>query len=117
MNQSFDELYHMGRPGMKWGIRRGPPYPIDSKKVSIKKKKTPKNVASEFLSKYGSGHSLPKMSQKEKSHVEHEIMTWMTKAQRESKTVFDKAIGKYVYTIQTLGGNDFKIIKKRPNKK
>lgn len=32
-----DELYHHGIKGQKWGVRRGPPYPLGTKKSSSKK--------------------------------------------------------------------------------
>lgn len=28
---SKDELYHYGTPGMRWGIRNGPPYPLNAR--------------------------------------------------------------------------------------
>ena len=28
---SKDELWHYGTPGMRWGVRNGPPYPLNSK--------------------------------------------------------------------------------------
>ena len=27
---SYDELYHYGVKGQKWGVRRGPPYPLEN---------------------------------------------------------------------------------------
>lgn len=42
-----NELYHHGIQGMHWGVKNGPPYPIDkSKKVAqVKKHGTLKNAA------------------------------------------------------------------------
>ena len=39
------ELYHHGIKGQKWGVRRGPPYPLDAsaRSASVKRKKEPKN--------------------------------------------------------------------------
>lgn len=48
-----DELYHSGKIGMKWGVRRGPPYPIGSKKKS-KAKKNLKNAKMANVKDWGS---------------------------------------------------------------
>ena len=37
---SAAELYHYGVKGMKWGVRNGPPYPLDKSKKSGKMKST-----------------------------------------------------------------------------
>lgn len=28
----YDELYHYGIPNQRWGVRNGPPYPLDQKR-------------------------------------------------------------------------------------
>lgn len=38
MNRYQAELYHYGIKGMKKGVRRGPPYPLNKNKVTIKAK-------------------------------------------------------------------------------
>ena len=32
-------LYHHGIPGMKWGVRNGPPYPLGSEQKTKREKK------------------------------------------------------------------------------
>ena len=53
---------------------------------------------------------LPK---KEYGKVMHELNTHMSDEDRE-KPVITKAIGKYVYTIENRGFNDYRIIRKTP---
>ena len=38
MNRYQAELYHYGIKGMKKGVRRGPPYPLNKNKVTTKAK-------------------------------------------------------------------------------
>ncbi len=40
MNYTYtDELYHHGIKGQKWGVKNGPPYPLDEEQKSTKEKK------------------------------------------------------------------------------
>ncbi len=34
-----DELYHHGVKGQKWGVKNGPPYPLDDSNQSLSEKK------------------------------------------------------------------------------
>ena len=43
----FSELYHHGIKGMHWGVRNGPPYPLDSQ-VSMKIKASAKGEEMEI---------------------------------------------------------------------
>ena len=36
--QPPEELMHYGVKGMKWGVRNGPPYPIDRERVATRTK-------------------------------------------------------------------------------
>lgn len=94
---------------MKWGIRKS------SKKKT--KRSNPKKIVEKALQKPISAYKPPKMSAKERVHVQHEIMTWLTKEDRWTRTILSKPIGKFVYTIHNFGDGTFEIIAKRPNKK
>ena len=39
-NLDQNYLSHNGIPGMKWGVRNGPPYPLDSKTAERVKKQS-----------------------------------------------------------------------------
>jgi hypothetical protein len=38
------DLLHYGRPGMKWGVRNGPPYPLHPEQLSSAEKKARRSV-------------------------------------------------------------------------
>lgn len=49
----LDELEHYGRKGQKWGVRRGPPYPIESKSSSKFLQKTLTRSKTSNVNKWG----------------------------------------------------------------
>lgn len=64
---AYDELYHAGIKGMKWGVRNGPPYPLAAK-VSARIKKTAKKAEKIRKEKKAADRrikKIPKMSDKE----------------------------------------------------
>lgn len=52
------ELSHHGREGQKWGVRNGPPYPLDYKRLSSSEKKASKSGMSAFISQYENERSI-----------------------------------------------------------
>lgn len=88
--EKADELCHHGIKGQKWGVRNGPPYPLDEKNY------------------HRSEIQLPV---KEYAHVMSEIATHITNAQRKQE-VFVKNIGQYAYTIENNFDNTYRIISK-----
>ncbi len=63
------ELYHHGIPGMKWGIQKGPPYPLSANKISkearAQRKAEQESKYSEDYKKAHSGKSYREMSNQE----------------------------------------------------
>lgn len=51
-----DELYHHQRKGAKWGVRHGPPYPLDRDQLSAEQKKLG-GVSKSAREKYGNAKS------------------------------------------------------------
>lgn len=45
-----NELYHHGIEGQKWGVRNGPPYPLDEKDHSVREKKARKDKSNQVKS-------------------------------------------------------------------
>lgn len=92
-----DELYHHGIKGQKWGVRNGPPYPLDE----------------EQKSNAFSSRSLPtvQLPAKEYAHVMSEIATHITNEQR-NQSAFIKNIGQYTYHIENNQDNTYRIVGK-----
>lgn len=107
----FLELFHYGIPGMKKGVRRGPPYPIGSNKKS--KYDVGKSVVSKYADKKIKDLRSFKLSKKEHRHVSSEIMTWMKKENRFEPSIFSHRVGPYSYMVESFGDGTFKILSKR----
>ena len=84
-------LCHYGIPGMKWGVRK-----------SKSTRKHSSNLSSSVIRRMGntsvSSYKKPSISNREKARVTSELMTNMTRAQRE-QTVISKYIGDHLYTF------------------
>lgn len=93
--EKTDELYHHGVKGQRWGIKNGPPYPLDAKALSnqlydLAKRKEPiitRDVTSAIKSSgslmYGLEHRL-----KTKDSIERKIET---DSKNKSITLFEAA--------------------------
>lgn len=102
---------------MKWGVRNGPPYPINKKKESVLKNQFEINrkisIGKKNVSKYSS--KPLKISPKERTRIEHEIMTWIKKEDRWRDKILSKPIGKFVYVIRNFGDGTFQVVSKTQN--
>lgn len=106
-------IKHYGTEGMKWGIRNGPPYPIDPvKKAHLKTGEMDKDeyiYAKELKRKYKDGLDLPG---KEKEYVYELLDNQLTKEQKERALVFCNS-QYYTYGAINLGHNNYTIISKK----
>lgn len=121
-----DYLLHFGVKGQKWGVRNGPPYPLERKKnerseakekAFQRRTKLGRLFVQGFLfvstmglltvSSFNGDLDIarekakirgPKLSTKEYAHVMSEIATHISAEQR-NKSIFSKNIGQYRYTI------------------
>lgn len=105
------ELYHHGKKGQKWGVRNGPPYPLDKQKYFTKSSSYVR-LGSKVISKSVRSRKTVRLSAKEYAHVMSEIATNITNEQKESPT-FIKYIGDYVYMIENNYDNTYRVIGKR----
>ena len=93
-------LYHHGVKGMRWGHRKRKTTSISP---AVKKRMGGISVSS---------YKRPNISEKERWHVISELMTHMTRAQRE-QTVVSKYIGDHLYTFVKLSDGIYEIIHKK----
>lgn len=99
LRKSIDKssvLVHHGVKDQKWGVRRGPPYPIN------------KDYSVSSLPTYW----LPK---DEYAHVMSEVATHINDRQKELDT-FSKKIGSYTYYFENLHDGTFRVLDKRKTK-
>lgn len=99
-------LVHHGVKDQKWGVRNGPPYPLDHESDS-----TP---SYDYGKMNLSSDSLPtiRLPIKEYAHVMSEVATHISAAQK-SKPVFRKNIGEYTYTFENGFDGTYRVIGKR----
>ena len=97
--EKVNELYHYGIKDQKWGVKNGPPYPLDPSK-----RKSGSNL---------NASSLPtvRLPKAEYAHVMSEIATNISNEQREQK-VFSKYIGNFIYTVENNFDNTYRVIDK-----
>lgn len=104
-----EELYHYGVKGMKWGVRRGPPYPV--KKKSVTNRGNYVKIGFQFFAKKASARKTVRLPKKEYAHVMSELATNITKEQRKNRTIV-KYIGQYAYTFENNFDNTYRVIGK-----
>lgn len=86
-----DVICHHGIKGQKWGVRKGPPYPLEEK---------------------GNHKETLRLPVKEYAHVMSEIATHATEAQKAQK-MFIKNIGKHAYLVENNFDGTYRIVDKR----
>ena len=98
-------LIHHGVKDQRWGVKNGPPYPIDRKSDSTPTYDYDKmNLSSDSLPTV----LLPKQ---EYAHVMSEVATHISDAQR-IRRVFQKEIGHHVYTFENGFDGTYRVIGK-----
>ena len=100
------ELYHHGIQGQKWGVKNGPPYPLE-KSLTLKLSSL-YNKRGGIPSKHRKTVILPKA---EYAKVMSEIATHASKEQK-SMPQFLKSIGNYTYLVENPGDGTYRIIGK-----
>lgn len=105
-----DEIYHHGIKNQKWGVRNGPPYPLERQKKFTNSSSGGKINQNDFYRRSGSLKEI-RLPAKEYGHVMHELATNITKEQRSHK-IIHKAIGDYRYTFENRNGI-FRVIGKK----
>lgn len=104
------ELFHHGIKDQKWGVRNGPPYPLDRQK-NFTKKPVSDNIKSNDIYKRTSAFKEIYLKPKEYGHVMHELATNITREQMTHK-IIHKSIGDYRYTFENNNGI-FRVIGKK----
>lgn len=99
------ELAHHGIDGMHWGVRNGPPY-------LLKSSSNPLKMNIQFFAKRSKSYKTPKLSNKEITRVMSELMTNISKEQKELPT-FHKPIGDFTYTFENHFDDTYRIIGKK----
>ena len=72
------ELYHYGIRGQQWGIRRGPPYPINNSVTNGLKRAT---IGLQFFAKSISDLPTVRLPKNEYAHVMSEVATHISEEQ------------------------------------
>lgn len=73
-NVEENELMHYGILGMKWGVKNGPPYPLDSQKTIKECKKEYKDLLKRRYRYYDEyGMDIPEKEQKEFDSLDDQI--------------------------------------------
>lgn len=107
------EFFHHGIKDQKWGVRNGPPYPLkSSSKRTFTKTNTYDNINSKRFNKEPGDFATVFLERKEYAHVMSEIMTHMTREERNHKVV-SKPVGDYVYTVENCNGVPIRAIGKK----
>lgn len=99
ISQHEDYLAHHGVFGQKWGIKNGPPYPLENNRLSDKLRSRKREIV-----------RLPK---DEYARVSHEIMTNMTDYERKHEPMIFEEVGDFMYTAVNNFDGTFDIIKKQ----
>lgn len=122
------ELYHHGRPGQKWGVRNGPPYPLKGNKIQRVYYKLKKKGDKEYLIRKG---DKTQTLSYDKNRLQNADMYYAALSSRDKdfyKTMFNKKVpneeydtdGKCIgpsyylkYNIRTQANKDVKMANER----